>query len=40
MFIDRPVGLLALYRAVSGKIAVGVLFSVGSVADSIVVNKV
>jgi len=40
VFIDRPVRLLALYRAVSGRIAAGALFSVSSVIDSIVVNRV
>ena len=40
MFIDRLVRLLAFCRAVSGRIAVGVLFSVGSVIDSIGVSRV
>jgi len=40
VFVDRLVGLLALYRAVSGRIVAGVLFGVSSVADSTVVNKV
>ena len=40
MFVGRPVRLLAFYRAVSGRIATGASFSVGSVADSTAVNKV
>ena len=40
VFMDRLVRLLAFYRAVSGRIAAGVLFSVGSVADSIGVGRV
>jgi hypothetical protein len=40
VFVDRPVGLLAFYRAVSGRIAAGALFGVGSVADSTGVGRV
>ena len=40
MFVGRPVRLLAFYRVVSGKIAIGALFSVGSITNSIAVNKV
>ena len=40
MFIDRPVRLLAFYRAVSSRIAAGVLFGVSSVIDSIGVSRV
>jgi hypothetical protein len=40
VFIDRLVGLLALYRVVSGRIVAGVLFSVSSVINSAVVNRV
>ena len=40
VFVDRPVRLLAFYRAVSGRIAAGVLFSVGSVTDSVGVGRV
>jgi len=40
VFVDRLVRLLALYRVVSGRIAVGALFSVSSVIDSIAVNRV
>ena len=38
--MDRPVGLLAFYRAVGGRIAAGALFSVGSVTDSTGVGRV
>jgi len=40
VFIDKLVGLLVLYRAVSSRIAAGALFSVSSVADSTAVNRV
>ena len=40
MFIDRPVGLLAFYRVISGRITAGVLFGVSSVIDSIGVGRV
>ena len=40
MFIGRLVRLLAFYKVVSGKIAIGALFSINNIADSIAVNKV
>ena len=40
MFIDRLVRLLAFYRVVSSKIAVGALFGIGSIIDSTEVNRV
>ena len=40
MFIDGLVGLLAFYRAISGRIIAGALFSVGSVIDSTGVSRV
>ena len=40
VFMDGPVGLLAFYRAVSGRIAAGALFGVGSVAGSTGVGRV
>ena len=40
MFIDKLIGLLALYKVVSGKIAVKALFNINSIINSVVVNKV
>ena len=40
VFVDGPVGLLAFYRAISGRITAGALFGVGSVADSAGVGRV
>ena len=40
VFVDGPVGLLAFYRAVNGKIAAGALFGINSVADNAGVGRV
>ena len=40
MFVDGLVRLLAFYKVVSGRIAIGALFGVSNVINSIGVSKV